>query len=467
VAREDVAISLQELASAARQDAPYLFLGAALITVALLAVGVMAVRHRRDPLLAYFALFASLYGLRLIMQRSIVEALMLESENFRRVREAISYLVPIPAMLFFQAAGFARYLNRYIVWGFTLLGTTLFTLTLMFGWHRAFLILNNLAVLGLFAILFADIAKPAPAGKGQDANIARAGLVVFAGLAVYDNVMGLSFRGLPRLEPIGFAIFLTALGYVTARRNFQREIRLITIEKELDIARRIQSSILPPAFPSQTAFRVAARYLPMTSVAGDFYEFVVAETDRTGLLVADVSGHGVPAALIASMVKLAAASQKANAHHPAEFLSGMNAALFGNTQTQFVTAGYAFLDGVSRRLSYAGAGHPPMLLLRNNEVIEIEENGLMLAVFDFATYSDQVIDLKPADRILLYTDGVIEASNASGEAFGRERLSQSVRNSSRLGPDEAADSIVQDVKAWSATQEDDITIMLCDFVGHA
>jgi phosphoserine phosphatase RsbU/P len=467
MASGDVAISLQELAKAARQDALYLFLGAALITVALLAAGAVAVRRRRDPLLVYFALFAGLYGVRLIMQRSVVDVLMFESENFRRLRDAINYLVPIPALLFFQAAGFARYLKPYMVWGFALLGSTLFALTLIFGWHSIFLIVNNVAVLALFALLFADFAKPAPADQGLDANVARAGLLVFAGLAVYDNVIGLSFRGWPKLEPIGFVIFLTALGYVTARRMFQREVRLITIEKELDIARRIQSSILPPAFPSRTAFRVAARYLPMTSVAGDFYEFVIAETDRTGLLVADVSGHGVPAALIASMVKLAAASQKAKAHRPAEFLSGMNAALFGNTQTQFVTASYVFIDAVSRRLSYAAAGHPPMLLLRNGEVIEVEENGLMLALFDFATYSDRAIDLKPADRILLYTDGAIEASNASGEAFGRERLAQSVRNSSRQTPDQAADSIVQDVKAWSAHQEDDITIMLCDFVGHA
>ena len=463
----DPVISLQELASAARQDSLYLFLGAAFITVGLLALGTFLVRRKRDALLIYFAVFAGLYGARLIMQRSIVDTLFFGAESFRRVREAISFLVPIPAMLFFQAAGFARYLTGYMVLGFALLGSTLFTLTLLFGWHRAFQITNNIAVLALFALLFADIAKPSKVEQGQDANVARAGLLVFAGLAVYDNVAGLSFRGLPRLEPIGFAIFLAALGYVTARRTFQREVRLITIEKELDIARRIQASILPPAFPDRTAFRVAARYLPMTSVAGDFYDFVVVETDRTGLLVADVSGHGVPAALIASMVKLAAASQKANAHHPAEFLSGMNAALFGNTQTQFVTAGYVFLDAVSRRLSYAAAGHPPMLLLRNGDVMEVEENGLMLALFDFAKYSDRAIDIKPADRILLYTDGVIEAANASGEAFGVERLSQSVRNSSRLGPDDAADAILKEVKAWSAKQEDDITIMLCDFVGHA
>jgi len=87
-------------------------------------------------------------------------------------------------------------------------------------------------------------------------------------------------------------------------------------------------------------FRVAARYMPMTSVAGDFYDYIIADDHQVGLLIADVSGHGVPAALIVSMVKLAAASQRAVAADPCRFLSGMNSALLGNTQNLFVTAAY-------------------------------------------------------------------------------------------------------------------------------
>src|SRR6202042_2486992 len=101
-----------------------------------------------------------------------------------------------------------------------------------------------------------------------------------------------------------------------------------------DIARRIQTSILPPAYPQSAHFHVAARYVPMTAVAGDFYDFLVADQTQAGLLIADVSGHGIPAALIASMVKLAATSQRMHSGEPAKFLAGMNAALFGNTQGQ-------------------------------------------------------------------------------------------------------------------------------------
>src|SRR5262249_11919175 len=143
-------------------------------------------------------------------------------------------------------------------------------------------------------------------------------------------------------------------------------------------------------FPNSPHFRVAARYVPMTSVAGDFYDFVVADEHQAGLLIADVSGHGVPAALIASMVKLAAASQRAWAGEPARFLSGMNSALLGNTQNQYVTAAYVHLNAESRELRYSAAGHPAMLLLRNGAVTEIAENGLMLAAFEFAVYSNAV-----------------------------------------------------------------------------
>src|SRR4029079_15495245 len=116
--------------------------------------------------------------------------------------------------------------------------------------------------------------------------------------------------------------------------------------------------------------------VPMTSVAGDLYEFLVADNQHAGLFISDVSGHGVPAALIASMVKMAATSQRSHAAHPAQLLAGMNAALCGNTQGQYVTAAYVYLDAKARELRYSAAGHPAMLLLRGGVVTEVAENGM-------------------------------------------------------------------------------------------
>ena len=268
---------------------------------------------------------------------------------------------------------------------------------------------------------------------------------------------------LPRIEPLGFIALLASLGYVAARQTLQRDKELDEIRKELEIAKRIQLSILPTEFPASARFQVAARYVPMTSVAGDLYDYVIAEDSRAGLLIADVSGHGVPAALIASMVKLAATSQRFQASDPASVLLGMNSALHGNTQSQFVTAAYVYLDAHANELRYSAAGHPPMLLLREGKIIEIAENGLMLAAFDFATYTTVAHPLRPRDRLLLYTDGIVEAANAVGEFFGQERLSSLLRNTAPMTARQAADNIISTVQRWSASQDDDLTLLLCDY----
>jgi sigma-B regulation protein RsbU (phosphoserine phosphatase) len=164
------------------------------------------------------------------------------------------------------------------------------------------------------------------------------------------------------------------------------------------------------------------------------------------------------------MVKLAASSQRANADDPARLLAGMNAALCGNTQNQFVTAAYVHLDSVSGMLRYSAAGHPPMLLLRKGEVQEIVENGLMLAAFDFATYTNTARPLEPCDRLLLYTDGLIEAVNGRGDSFGQDTLSALLRQTAELPPSAASDRIIAAVQQWSASQDDDLTVLICDYI---
>jgi sigma-B regulation protein RsbU (phosphoserine phosphatase) len=124
----------------------------------------------------------------------------------------------------------------------------------------------------------------------------------------------------------------------------QLATQLHTIQKELETARQIQLSILPSAIPKLAGLDIAARYVPMSSVAGDFYDFVVVDEKHVGILVADVSGHGMPAALIASMLKIALAAQVAHAADPAQVLLGLNQALCGKFEYHFITAAYLFVD---------------------------------------------------------------------------------------------------------------------------
>ncbi len=306
----------------------------------------------------------------------------------------------------------------------------------------------------------------ASGSDSADLTLIRRGLFFFIFCALYDNITGIFGSHYYNIEPFSFVVLIASLGIVAGRRTLANEEQLTVIQKELEIARQIQLSILPSSFPQSGSFRIAARYLPMTSVAGDLYDFFVAGDREAGLLIADVSGHGIPAALIASMVKLAATSQRVNADNPANVLHGMNSTLCGNTQGQFVTAGYVYIDASTCELRYSAAAHPPMLLLRNNEITQIAENGLMLGAFDFATYATLSHPMQIGDRLVLYTDGVLEATNNDQEEFGPDRLSALICDTGRLSVMDAADQMISSIQKWSVTQTDDLTVLICDFTAQ-
>jgi phosphoserine phosphatase RsbU/P len=241
--------------------------------------------------------------------------------------------------------------------------------------------------------------------------------------------------------------------------------QLLTIQKELETARQIQLSILPSELPKIEGLDIAARYVPMTSVAGDFYDFIVVDDRHLGILVADVSGHGMPAALIASMLKIAFSAQATHAADPARVLSGLNEALCGKFQHHFVTAAYLFVNMENRTLTYAGAGHPPLLLWGGREgVRDVEENGLFLGKFTFATYSSIELPLDAGNRILLYTDGIPETTNPEGVEFGAGRFKQFLETERSISAEKFADQLLTELSRWSARDsnedlDDDITIV--------
>jgi serine phosphatase RsbU (regulator of sigma subunit) len=241
--------------------------------------------------------------------------------------------------------------------------------------------------------------------------------------------------------------------------------QLLAIQKELETARQIQLSILPSAIPRIEGLDIAARYIPMTSVAGDFYDFIIVDKKHIGILVADVSGHGMPAALIASMLKIALSSQVAHAADPAKVLLGLNEALCGKFQYHFVTAAYVFIDMEDATLTYAGAGHPPLLLWGGSEgVRSIEENGLFLGKFSFATYTSVKLPIMTGDRILLYTDGIPETTNPAGIEFGTDGFKQFLEAEQSTSAGHLADQLLEELSRWSTRTgadelDDDMTIV--------
>lgn len=252
----------------------------------------------------------------------------------------------------------------------------------------------------------------------------------------------------------------------------QLALQLNAIQKELETARAIQFSILPNRVPKITGLDIAARYIPMSAVAGDFYDFIVIDEQHLGILVADVSGHGMPAALIASMLKIALAAQVAHATDPAQVLAGLNRALCGKFQQHYITAAYVYLDMEKRILSYAGAGHPPLLVWNESStrVRDVLENGLFLGKFEIATYSSVQLPVAAGDWILLYTDGIPEAMNPSEVEFGEQRFRGFLATERCTSADQLAGRLLENLQAWSARGphpdfDDDVTLVAIRVLG--
>ena len=243
--------------------------------------------------------------------------------------------------------------------------------------------------------------------------------------------------------------------------------QLDSIKKELETARKIQFSILPSQLPKIKDLDIAARYVPMTQVAGDFYDFIVVDEKHVGILVADVSGHGMPAALIASMLKIALAAQTEWAAEPEKVLTGLNRSLCGKFHDHYVTAAYVYLDMEKRTMRYAGAGHPPILMCdgSSGQVQRLDENGFFLSWIADATYTSKEVPLTQGDWIILYSDGITETANRAEEEFGQERFREFIEKNSFLSPDEFATKLLEEVHAWSGRTkdeepDDDITLVV-------
>jgi serine phosphatase RsbU (regulator of sigma subunit) len=262
------------------------------------------------------------------------------------------------------------------------------------------------------------------------------------------------------------------MGYIAVRRFFSTEKKLLALEQELSIARRIQRSNLPDHLPSTENVGIAARYIPMSAVAGDFYDIHVDDKGGIGILIADVSGHGVGAALIGSMLKIAFASQREHLADPARVLGEINRILRGKIEESFVTACAVFIDKGKALLRYSNAGHPPPLVWTksNGALSRLSDAGTMLGPFPNARYENTDLKFSDGDRLLLYTDGVCETRNKQGEFFGEDRIESFLKEHWSLSADVSVDRIIEQVFAWSgrsegASLDDDLTLMIVDLLG--
>ena len=299
-------------------------------------------------------------------------------------------------------------------------------------------------------------------------GILRFSLLLVLAATLNDNLVNLSVVSWNAiLGPLGLLLFSGALGAIAVLRFLHAEKKLVSLNTEIQAAREIQQSILPQKPSTSNSTDIAVQYVPMEGVAGDFYDFLIVDQDKMGILIADVSGHGIPAAMIASMVKLAAVAQMSHAHDPARVLCGINQALCGMLNDKYVTGAYVFIDPLAKQIKYAGAGHPAMLVLRrdSNEVEEIEENGLILGLFGDAEYSSVDIPIGNYDTLVLYTDGITEAEDKHGEMFGMDRLKSCAKDHIRSSVTDTSNAIIEQVNSWTGGKsvsdpDDDITLIV-------
>ena len=458
-----------------RADGPALVFGFILVAVGLsAAVLYFFPRKNRDVVVISFGLFTLLYGVGLLAETQTIPLLTdIPPTVWSHLTFAVTYLIPVPFLVFFLHT-IGHGWHQLALWAFRVqvaLTSLAIIVDLVYSVPGKMAFANH--ILAIFAFLAFLILLFAPGQPSTpELRLFRIGFVIFAVFGVETNLASTRLvRGPTHLEPIGLFVFVLCLGTVVAHRVFRNQEQLGALREELEIAKRIQLAILPSHMPKIEGLEVVTRYLPSSSVAGDFYDFLIVGDRCLGILITDVSGHGVPAALLASMVKVAIGTQAQHAADPAEVLSGLNRILYGKLHEQFVTASYLFLDVPGRKALYSSAGHPALLLWRGKErrVFEYDETGLVLGISPDVQYSNTAFSLEPEDRMVLYTDGVLEAMDKRDELFDRHRLKQSIEDDANLPADRFCDALLGKLEAWAGigpgqAQADDVTLVVVDFL---
>jgi len=458
-----------------RGDVIDIVLGTLFLAIGATACVIAAIRGRRGVrMLVWWGISSGLFGFQTLGDtRTIFTALPHPLQLVAPyANTAVRYLLLISVFFAWRELVLGKLrlllqLEIYVGLAIALLGIGTFVLG---GRPDRLMFYNNLLAVLAMVVLLAVVLVPKfskflviPRHR-----LLATGSLIFVLEVLYTNLgTVLGYQPLPLVDSFGFAVLLFSLGYVALEMLFTNERRLLSIETELETARQIQSSILPARVPELENLRIAASYHPMTAVAGDFYQFVRSDDNHVGILVADVSGHGIPAALISSMIKVAMQSVPVHADDPAQVLSSLNRILWSEAHGQFVSAAYVWIDRENRNALYSAAGHPPLLCWRNRtgEMQRIESNGLLFGVKPDSAYPVCSVPLEPSDRFLLYTDGLTETENTAGEAFGDQQLERVVRNHRLQPASELLRQVLSELQKWrpaAVSQQDDLTLIVVD-----
>lgn len=233
-------------------------------------------------------------------------------------------------------------------------------------------------------------------------------------------------------------------------------------EQEIERAREIQQSLLPREIPQLAGFQVAGAWQPASTVSGDYYDVLRLSGHRLGICIADVVGKGVSAALLMANVQAAVRAFARDTESPAEVCGKVNRLLNENiAMGKFVTFLYGVLDGEAHTFRYCNAGHLYPILVSQGSARSLEQGGAVLGVFPAWRYEDAAIELKAGDRLLLFTDGIAEASDASGQEFEETRIAGFAKAHMALSADELNSRLLAEVTGFCEGQfHDDATLLV-------
>ena len=469
-----VAVSEEQLRSNLRGDLPLVILGSIIAAIGVAAVVVQLSRWQSgERVLLWFGLFAGPYGLRLLTNTIPFQMAFGEPQRFWPfVSRLVEFATIVPALLLFEdfyGKGW-RSSVRWLIWAYVAFATIAFANIVI---QRRPDLLPTAGIGTVFllpAILLLGRLMGYKPPHVRDQGVLSLGLLALFLTFAHDRIASTRlFDWQADTEPYGLFVLICCLGYAATRRILANERLLVSLGEEMRAASQIQSSILPRTSPEMGSFNIAVRYAPMTAVAGDFYDFLVFRPGCLGIVVADVTGHGVPAALVASMVKVAVSAHMDVGAEPGKVIAGLNSTLCRQAQGQYATAVYVFLDRARRMGCYSAAGHPPLLLWRRatRTLLELSESGLLLGVRPCEEYAQTEFTLEAGDRLLLYTDGLVEAVNARGEAFGEIHLGEFIATHQDLPAEQFAERLLDKVLGWpengsARAQADDITVVVID-----
>jgi len=236
------------------------------------------------------------------------------------------------------------------------------------------------------------------------------------------------------------------------------------LEGQLEVARQVQLELLPADDPKLEGFDICAYNFSTEEVSGDYYDWVSIYEDQIGLVIADVSGKGVPAALLMAFLRASLRAAIHIGYAPHISMAKVNYLLWESIErNQFVTAFYGVLDASNRTLAYTNAGHnPPLLMNADGTAHFMERGGLPLGMFRNTRYYEYYQAIESGQILVLYTDGVTEAQNPKGEEYGRDRLEKAVRANRNLSARDLITTIQQDVDSWTDGRgaSDDMTFFI-------